>query len=66
MIFEMVLFPMLGTLMFTSKILMEMLPNIHLLGMLTITYTLVFRFKALIPIYIYVFLNGLYSGFNMW
>ena len=66
MIFEMVLFPMLGTLMFTSKILMEMLPNIHLLGMLTITYTLVFRFKALIPIYIYVFLNGLYAGFNMW
>lgn len=66
MIFEMVLFPMLGTLMFTSKILMEMLPNIHLLGMLTITYTLVFRFKALIPIYIYVLLNGLYAGFNLW
>ena len=66
MIFEMVLFPMLGTLMFTSKILMEMLPNIHLLGMLTISYTLVFKVKALIPIYIYVFLNGLFAGFNMW
>ena len=30
------------------------------------TYTLVFSKKALIPIYVYVFLNGLYSGFSMW
>ena len=45
---------------------MEFLPNIHMLGMLTMTYTLVFRKKALIPIYIYVFLNGLFAGFNMW
>lgn len=60
------MFSMLGTLMFCSKILMEFLPNIHLLGMLTMTYTLVFRKKALIPIYIYVLLNGLYAGFNLW
>ena len=45
---------------------MEMLPNIHLLGMFTISYTVVFRKKALIPIYVYVMLNGLYSGFTMW
>ena len=63
---EMVIFAMLGTLMFCSKILLEVLPNIHLLGMLTIVYTVVYRRKALIPIYIYVFLNGLFAGFNMW
>lgn len=57
---------MLGTLMFCSKILMEALPNIHLLGMLTMTYTIVLRKKALIPIYIYVLLNGLFGGFSMW
>ena len=57
---------MLGALMFCSKIIMEALPNIHLLGMLTMTYTIVFRAKALKPIYVYVFLNGLYSGFSMW
>lgn len=62
----MVVFAMLGTVMFCSKIIMEALPNIHLLGMLTMTYTLAFRKKALIPIYIYVMLNGLYAGFNMW
>lgn len=62
----MVVFAMLGTVMFCSKIIMEVLPNIHLLGMLTMTYTLAFRKKALIPIYIYVMLNGIYAGFNMW
>ena len=62
----MVVFAMLGTLMFISKIVMEPLPNIHLLGMLTMLYTIVFRKKALIPIYIYVLLNGLFAGFNMW
>lgn len=62
----MVLFAMFGTLMFCSKILMEAFPNIHLLGMFTMTFTVVFRKKALIPIYIYVFMNGLYAGFSMW
>ncbi len=57
---------MLGTVMFCSKIIMESIPNIHLLGMLTMVYTIVFRKKALIPIYIYVFLNGLFSGFSLW
>ena len=45
---------------------MEFLPNIHLLGMFTILLTIVYRQKALIPIYIYVFLNGVFAGFNMW
>ena len=63
---EMCIFAMLGAVMFASKILMEALPNIHLLGMLTVTYTVVYRRRALIPIYVYVFLNGLFSGFNLW
>ena len=63
---EMVLFSMLGSIMFASKILMEALPNIHLLGALTIAYTIVYRYKALIPIYIYVALNGVFAGFNAW
>jgi energy-coupling factor transport system substrate-specific component len=62
----MVVFAMLATLMFCSKLVMEALPNIHLLGMLTMTATIVFRKKALIPIYLYVLLNGLYAGFSMW
>ena len=65
-VYELVLFAMLGMVMFVSKIAMEFLPNIHLLGMLTMVYTLTFRVKALIPIYIYVFVNGLYAGFAVW
>ena len=52
--------------MFVSKIFMEWAPNVHFLGMLTMTYTIVYRWKALIPIYVYVFLNGAYAGFNVW
>lgn len=52
--------------MFCSKLIMESLPNIHLLGMLTMTYTIVFRKKALYPIYINVLLTGIYAGFNIW
>ena len=63
---EVVIFAMLGSLMFGSKLIMEVLPNIHLLGMFTMTYTVAYRKKALIPIYIYVLLNGLYAGFNIW
>ncbi len=62
----MIVFAMLGTVMFCSKIIMEALPNVHLLGTFTMAYTVAFRKKALIPIYIYVMLNGLYAGFSMW
>ena len=60
------MFTMLGSLMFCSKVSMEILPNIHLLGMFTVVFTVVFRAKALIPVYVYVLVNGLYAGFSMW
>lgn len=63
---EMTLFGMLGAVMYCSKIFMEFLPNIHLLGVFTIAFTMVYRKKALYPIYVYVMLNGLLAGFNMW
>jgi hypothetical protein len=65
-IFEMVLFAMFAALMFTSKIIMEAFPNIHLLGMLVMLLTVVFRKKALIPIYLYVIVQGIYAGFAPW
>lgn len=63
---ETVVFGMLGALMYASKIVMELLPNIHLLGVFTIAFTVVYRKKALYPIYTYVFLNGLFAGFSTW
>lgn len=57
---------MLGSLMAVSKLVTEILPNIHLLGMFTVLFTVVFRFKALIPIYVFIFLTGVYFGFSAW
>lgn len=65
-LFELAVFPVLGAIMFCSKLLMEFLPNVHIVGMLVMLYTVVFRRKALIPIYIFVFLTGLYAGFDVW
>ena len=57
---------MLGAIMYVSKLIMEMFPNIHLLGAIIVAITVVYRTKALFPIYVFVFLNGLFSGFTMW
>lgn len=63
---ETVVFGMLGALMYASKMVMEVAPNVHLLGVFTIAFTIVYRKKALYPIYTYVLLNGLFSGFAAW
>lgn len=63
---EVVVFAMLGSVMYVSKILMEFLPNVHLLGMFTVTYTIVYRKKALYPLYTYILLNGIFAGFATW
>ena len=65
-LYEMTLFSMFGALMFASKKMMEFLPNIHLIGMFIVLLTVVYRAKALVPLYIYVFLDGVFGGFNLW
>lgn len=63
---ETAVFALLGALMYASKVIMEILPNVHLLGVFVVAITVAYRKKALYPIYIYVFLNGLFSGFSLW
>lgn len=63
---ELAIFAMLGAVMYVSKIMMEWIPNVHLLGALIMAYTLVYRRKALYPIYVFVFLCGALGGFNAW
>lgn len=55
-----------ASLMFASKILMEFLPNIHLLGLFIMLLTVVYRARALISVYLYVMLDGLVYGFSPW
>ena len=63
---ELTIFAMLGALMYASKVIMEVAPNVHLLSVFTVAFTVVYRKKALYPIYTYVFLNGLFCGFSTW
>lgn len=63
---DLAVFSMFAALMFCSKQLMEFLPNVHLLGMFTVLLTVVYRRYALIPIYLFVLLQGLFAGFSLW
>ena len=63
---EIAVFSMLGALMYISKLIMEVAPNVHLLGTFVIAFTLVYGKKALYPIYVYVLLNGIFAGFATW
>ncbi len=63
---DIIVFTMLGVIMFLSKLLMEPLPNFHLLGTLITSYTVVYRKDALKPIYIFVMISGLFYGFGLW
>lgn len=63
---EIAIFAMLGTMMFASKIIMELFPNIHLIGVFIIAFTVVYRQKAIYPIAVFILLSGLYAGFDLW
>lgn len=63
---DIIVFTLLGVIMFLSKLLMEYLPNFHLLGTLITAYTIVYRKDALKPIYIFVLISGIFYGFAIW
>ena len=63
---EIAIFGMLGAMMYASKVVMDAFPNIHLLGVFVIAMTVVYRAKALYPIYLYALLLGLFNGFSTW
>lgn len=63
---EVAVFAMLGAIMYASKMIMEIAPNVHLLGTFVIAFTLVYGKKALYPIYVFVLLTGVYAGFATW
>ncbi len=70
-IFGMVLYTILGVLLFVSDIIFEALPNVHGVALFICVITLVYRAKALIPIFIYIGLNAVTSlvisaGYSFW
>ncbi|MBQ2965008.1 MAG: hypothetical protein IJE14_10155 [Clostridia bacterium] len=63
---EIAVFSMLGAMMYASRVLMELLPNMHLIGVFIVAMTVVYRKKALYPLYVFVFVTGLLNGFATW
>lgn len=60
------IFSMLGAMILAGKLAFEGIRNVHMVGMLIVTYTVVYRRYALFPLYVFVFLAGLYYGFPQW
>jgi len=53
-------------MMFLSRIMMQWIPNVHLLGLFVAAFTLTYRMRALMPLYGYVLLEGVFAGFSLW
>ena len=63
---HLVIFAMLGTVQFLAKQVLETVPNVELVSTLTMVYTLVYRRRGLIPVFVFIFLEGLLWGFSLW
>lgn len=65
-VYEIAVFGMLGALMMASDLVMNIIPNVHLVGVMIVVLTVTYRWKALFPIYVYVLLIGLMEGIGTW
>lgn len=63
---ELVLTALLSALLLTSQVALAVLPNIEVVSLLVILYTLFFKKKTLYIIYIFAILEGLVYGFGTW
>ena len=63
---EIALFGILGALTFGLKFAMSWLPNIEPVSLLVLLYAVVFGRKCLYPIYLYVALEILFYGIQLW
>ena len=63
---ETVLFGILGALTFALQVAMSFLPNIEPVSLLVMLFAVVFGWKCLYPIYIFVVMEILFYGFSLW
>lgn len=63
---ELVLIALLSAVLFVSQVALAVLPNIEVVSLLVILYTLFFKKKTLYIIYIFALLEGLVYGFGIW
>lgn len=63
---EIILLALLGTLMYVSQVIMASLTNIELVSFLIVLTTKKFGLKSLWSVYIFVILEALTYGFEIW
>lgn len=63
---EVALFGILGGLTFAAKVAMAGLPNIEPVSLMVMLFAVTFGKKALYPIYVYILLEFVLYGFNLW
>jgi energy-coupling factor transport system substrate-specific component len=57
---------MMSAILMTFQVALNFLPNIELVSLLIILYTLIFGKKTIYIIYVFVFLEGFIYGFGIW
>ena len=64
--YHLALMGLLTALLFMGQVIMSFLPNIEIISLLVILYTIFFGRKVFWMIYVFVFLEGFLYGFGMW
>lgn len=62
----MVLFAVLGALTFAAKYVMSFLPNIEPVSLMVMLFAVVFGWKWVYPVYLYVIMEILFYGISLW
>ena len=63
---EIVLFGVLGALTFALQVVMGPLPNIEPVSLLVMLFAVIFGWKGLFPVYIFVAMEILFYGLGVW
>ena len=63
---DIVLYGLLGAVLFVAKTALAFLPNIEPVTLLVMVYASVLGWRALCPVYVYVVLEYLIWGFGLW
>ena len=63
---EMVLFAVLGAMTFAAKYVMSFLPNIEPVSLMVMLFAVVFGWKWVYPVYLYVVMEILFYGISLW
>ncbi len=63
---QVALFGVLGALTFGAKVAMSALPNIEPVSLMVMLFAVVFGWKAIYPIYLYVLMETMLYGINLW